>query len=59
MDQLEALQAEVIAVCKETWRNYDYRACVYIGTKYFVKYGTLRDIEPERATQEYIYDHAQ
>ena len=56
-------QAEVIAVCKEhkkkNSRNDDYRACVYIGTKYFVKYGTLRDLEPELATQEFIFNYAQ
>ena len=56
-------QAEVIAVCKEhkkqNSRNDDYRACVYIGTKYFVKYGTLRDLKPELATQEFIFNHAQ
>ncbi|KAH9169783.1 hypothetical protein EDB89DRAFT_1982495 [Lactarius sanguifluus] len=56
-------QVKVIAVCKEhekqNWRNYDYRACIYIGTNYFVKYGTREDLEPELATQEFIFNHAQ
>ncbi|KAH9058924.1 hypothetical protein EDB83DRAFT_2610973 [Lactarius deliciosus] len=56
-------QAKVIAVCKEhekqNWKNYDYRACVYIGTDYFVKYGNPKDLEPELATQEFIFNHAQ
>src|SRR5882757_69322 len=56
-------QAGVVAVCKEhekqNSQNDDYRACVYIGTKYFVKYGSQRDLEPERATQEFIFNHAQ
>ncbi|KAH8979489.1 hypothetical protein EDB86DRAFT_2814548 [Lactarius hatsudake] len=56
-------QAKVIAVCKEhekqNWQNYDYRACVYIGTNYFVKYGNPKDLEPEPATQESIFNHAQ
>ncbi|KAH8986802.1 hypothetical protein EDB86DRAFT_2224657 [Lactarius hatsudake] len=56
-------QAKVIAVCKEhekqNWRNYDYRACLYIGTNYFVKYGNPKDLGPEPATQESIFNHAQ
>ncbi|KAH9015922.1 hypothetical protein EDB85DRAFT_1875454 [Lactarius pseudohatsudake] len=56
-------QAKVIAVCneheKQNWRNYGYRTCVYIGTDYFVKYGSREDLEPELATQEFIFNHAQ
>ena len=57
------LQTTVISACakheEQNSQNADYRACVYIGTDYFVKYGTLRDLKPELATQEYIFTHAQ
>ncbi|KIO05616.1 hypothetical protein M404DRAFT_999746 [Pisolithus tinctorius Marx 270] len=57
------LEAAVIAACtkheKQNSRNLDYRACVYIGTDYFVKYGARRDLELELATQEFIFTHAQ
>lgn len=57
------LQTAVIAACskheEENWRNDDYRACVNIGTDYFVKFGPRRDLEPELATQEFIFNHAQ
>ncbi|KAF8273317.1 hypothetical protein EI94DRAFT_1716399 [Lactarius quietus] len=56
-------QAEVIAACKDHMEQNsqkdDYRACVFIGTEYFVKYGTPTDLEPERATQEFIFNHTQ
>lgn len=56
-------QAEVIAACKDhkeqNSQKDDYRACVFIGTEYFVKYGTPKDLEPERATQEFIFNHTQ
>ncbi|KIK20264.1 hypothetical protein PISMIDRAFT_682436 [Pisolithus microcarpus 441] len=59
----EELQAVVIAACKtheETNpRKDDYGACVFVGADYFVKYGAAHDLEPERATQEYFYQHAQ
>ena len=59
----EDLQAEVIAACRKheeqnSW-NYDYRACVFVGADYFVKYGDVKYIEPELATQEYLFHHAQ
>ncbi|KAI6006866.1 hypothetical protein EDD15DRAFT_2394117 [Pisolithus albus] len=59
----EELQAVVIAACnthRETNRlNYDYRACILVGADYFVKYGNAKDLEPERATQEYFYQYTQ
>ncbi|KAI6021854.1 hypothetical protein PISMIDRAFT_690681 [Pisolithus microcarpus 441] len=59
----EELQAVVIAACKtheETSRlKYRYRACVFVGADYFVKYGAAQDLEPELTTQEYFYQHAQ
>ena len=59
----EELQTAVIAECtkhkEQNSQNADYRACVDIGTEYFVKYGVRRDLEPERATQEFIFTHAQ
>ncbi len=59
----EELQTAVIAACtrhkEQNTQNVDYRAYVYIGMEYFVKYGTRRDLEPERATQEFIFTHVQ
>ena len=61
MDQ--EFQAEVIAACKEhkekNSQKDGYRACVYVGENYFVKYGAKKDLEPELATQEFIFNHAQ
>ena len=62
MNQAE-LQTAVIAECtkhkEQNSQNADSRACVDIGTEYFVKYGVRRDLEPERATQDFIFTHAQ
>ncbi len=59
----EELETAVIAECtkheEENWRKDDYRACVFVGSEYFVKYGSQRDLEPERATQEHVFAHAQ
>ena len=59
----EVSQTAVIAACaiheELNWRNRDYRACIYIGTDYFVKYGNQRDLEPELATQEFMFSYAQ
>jgi hypothetical protein len=56
------LQTAVIAACtmhkEQNSQNANYRACVHIGTDYFVKYGAQRDLEPELATQEYIFTYA-
>jgi hypothetical protein len=50
-------------VCKrhegKNQRNDDYRACVFIGEDYFVKYGDATDLMPELATQKYLFYHAQ
>lgn len=37
----------------------DYRACVSIGTEYFVKFGNPMTLWPEIATQKYISEYAQ
>jgi hypothetical protein len=36
----------------------NYRACVSIGTDYFVKFGHPDDLCPELQTQSYIFDYA-
>jgi len=41
------------------WRERGYRACVSIGTQYFVKFGNPRTIWPEIATHKYISGYAQ
>ena len=57
------LQTTVISACAKHERltawNADYRPCVCIGMDYFVKYGYRYYLEPELATQEYIFAHAQ
>ncbi|KAH8829916.1 hypothetical protein DL96DRAFT_1590927 [Flagelloscypha sp. PMI_526] len=59
----EELQTVIIAECekhrKENRNKFEYRACIYIGTTYFVKYGSQEDLEPERATHQFIFDYAQ
>ena len=57
------LRATIVAARKEhekrVWLDEDWRACVSIDEKYFVKYGNRRDVEPERATQDYLFEHLQ
>ena len=57
---IQDLQTTVISACtkhkEQKSQNADYRACVYIGTDYFVKYGARRDLEPELATQGFIFN---
>lgn len=59
----EDFQAEVISTCtlheERNWRNDDYRACIFVGANYFVKYGAAKDLEPELVTQEYLFRCAQ
>jgi len=51
MDQkaaFEALEANIVEVCTihklVHWRDNNYRACVSIGTFYFVKFGHPDDL---------------
>ncbi|KIM51729.1 hypothetical protein SCLCIDRAFT_18312 [Scleroderma citrinum Foug A] len=57
-----SIATAVIAECtkhkEQNSQNADYQACVDIGTEYFVKHGVRRDLEPERATQEFIFAHS-
>jgi len=66
MDQkaaLEALEANIVEACTNHkllhWKDNDYRACVSIGTDYFVKFGHPNDVLPEIQTQSYIFDYAE
>ena len=65
MDQkaaLEALEANIVEACTNHglahWKDMDFRACVSIGTDYFVKFGSPSDLWPELQTQSYIFDYA-
>jgi hypothetical protein len=65
MDQkpaLEALEANIVEACTNHklvhWKDKNYRACVSIGTDYFVKFGDSNDLWPEFQTQSYIFDYA-
>lgn len=57
------LRATIIATSiehkKRAWLDKDWRPCVSIGDNYTVKFGSVRDVEPERATQDYLFNHAQ
>jgi hypothetical protein len=65
MDQkaaLEALEANIVEACTNHKlvhsKDRNYRACVSIGTDYFVKFGDPDDLWPELQTQSYIFDYA-
>ncbi|RDB18139.1 hypothetical protein Hypma_000611 [Hypsizygus marmoreus] len=65
MDQkaaLEALEANIVEACTNHElvhsKDKNYRACVSIGTDYFVKFGDPDDLLPEIQTQSYIFDYA-
>jgi hypothetical protein len=65
MDQkaaLEALEANIVEACTNHelvhWKDKNYRACVSIGSDYFVKFGDPDDLWPELQTQSYIFDYA-
>ncbi|KAH9977052.1 hypothetical protein BGW80DRAFT_1542951 [Lactifluus volemus] len=65
MDQntaLEALEANIVEACTNHQllhsKDKDYRACVSIGTDYFVKFGHPYALWPELQTQLYIFDYA-
>ncbi|KZP06658.1 hypothetical protein FIBSPDRAFT_1053428 [Athelia psychrophila] len=56
----EAAIADACTKHKEAhWQEYDYRACVSIGTEYFVKFDHPRALWPEIATHKYISEYAQ
>ncbi|KAF8887909.1 hypothetical protein CPB85DRAFT_1566587 [Mucidula mucida] len=57
---LEAIVVDTCTTHEEAhWRDKDFRRCLSIGTKYFVKYNHPRDFWPEIATQIYISEYAQ
>ena len=65
MDQkaaLKALEANIIEACTNHElvhrKDKNYRACVSIGTDYFVKFGNANALWPELQTQSYIFDYA-
>jgi len=65
MDQkpaLEAFEANIVEACTNHelahWKDENYRACVSIGTNYFVKFGDPDALQPEFETQSYIFDYA-
>ncbi|KAG9017989.1 hypothetical protein FRB90_012714 [Tulasnella sp. 427] len=59
---LKALKANIVEACAKHelvhWRDKDYRACLSMGTDYFVKFGNSDAIWPEFQTQSYIFDYA-
>jgi len=55
-------QANIVDACqtheRNHWKDRDYRAAIFIGTDYFVKYGDIRTLATEAATQRYISAYA-
>jgi hypothetical protein len=62
MYQKAPLEANIVEACTnhELIHSTDknYRACVSIGTDYFVKFGDPDALWPELQTQSYIFDYA-
>ena len=62
MDQRAALEANIMEACTNHElvhsKDKNYRACVSIGTDYFVKFGDPDALWPEIQTQSYIFDYA-
>jgi hypothetical protein len=63
MDQsaaLDALEANIVEACINHElvheKDKNYRACVSIGTDYFVKFGDPDALWPELQAQSYIFD---
>jgi len=56
-----ALKDAIVAACTahKKAHGYDYRAFIFIGTEYFVKFGNASALEPELATQNYISAYAE
>ena len=59
-----ALEATIVTACTAhktaNWRDHkNYRACISIGTSYFVKFDNIKSLEPEVATQRYISAYAE
>ncbi|KAK7052936.1 hypothetical protein VNI00_004256 [Paramarasmius palmivorus] len=57
-----ALEVIVVDACAQHeqahWKDPNYRACVFIGTDYFVKFGDPKTLGPEIATQLHIFEYA-
>jgi len=57
------LEATIVAACtaheNAHRRNLNYRPCLSIGTDYFVKWASPKDLEPEIATQNYVLAYAE
>lgn len=57
------IRGAIIEACtnhkQQNWRKPEYRACIPIGTEYFVKFGASEILEPEAATQAHIYSYAE
>ena len=57
------LQEAIITACtdhkEQNWRKPKYRACITIGTEYFVKFGASETLKAEAATQTYMRSHAE
>ncbi|KAF8657965.1 hypothetical protein AX16_002126, partial [Volvariella volvacea WC 439] len=62
-EEQATFEATIVDACTKHkqahWKDYNYRACVFIGTDYFVKFGDPQTLWPEVATQSYISEYAQ
>ena len=62
-DEIATLEASIVDICKahkaENSRKEDYRAFVFVGPRYAVKYGDPETLLPEIKTQKYVFDYAE
>jgi hypothetical protein len=61
-DETAALEKSIIEICTkhkaEIWKKVNYRRCVFVPPRYFVKYGDPDTLWPEAATERYIFEYA-
>ena len=62
-DEIAALEANIVDICKahkaENSGKRGYRAFVFAGPRYGVKYGNPQTLLPEIKTQKYVFDYAE
>jgi hypothetical protein len=61
-NETATLEKSIIEICtkheEENWKKVDYRRCVFVPPRYFVKFDEPKTLWPEVATQRYILEYA-
>jgi len=61
-DEIAALKKSTIQICtkhrEENRKKVNYRPCVFVPPRYFVKFGDRKTLRSEVATQRYISEYA-